>query len=399
VLTQAVILAGGMGTRLGALTLETPKPLLPIGGQPFLDYVVWNLRRFGINRLLFSVGYLSESIIEHFGDGQRFGVTIDYAVEPRPMGTGGALKLATDRLDQEFLVVNGDTLFDVNYLDLTLSLKTHGSLAGIAMRHITNTGRYGAVNVVDGLIQDFSEKSKGGPGLINGGVYVMRREALERLPDGPCSLEKNLFPGLAFERQLAGRAYSGFFIDIGLPATLHEGDRLIPQWKKKRAVLLDRDGVINVDYGYVHDQEKFVWIEGARDAIKWLNDNGYLAIVITNQAGIARGYFSEDEFLSFTSWINNELRMSGAHIDATYFCPHHPTEGIGDYRKACGCRKPGSDLIQDAITEWDLDVQHSILIGDKESDLIAGRNVGIQSVLFNQGNLLETLQAAILTFE
>ena len=391
-LDQAVILAGGLGTRLGQLTQQTPKPLLLVGGRPFLEYVVWNLRRFGINRFLFSVGYRAKKIIEHFGDGSRFGISIDYAVEPEPCNTGGALLFAADKLDEAFLVANGDTLFDVNYLDLALLLRRNSTLAGLALRHLQDTRQYGEVSVDDQLIRQFSEKAGCGPGLVNGGAYVMRRQALDHISPGNSSLERDLFPLLASDLRLAGKAYDGFFIDIGAPESLQQGQTLVPRWQKKPAAFLDRDGVLNVDRDYVHDQEGFAWVEGAPEAVKWLNDRGYLVIVITNQAGIARGHYSENEFLSFTRWINEQLQASGAHLDATYYCPHHPVEGRGVYKKTCDCRKPAPGLIMRAAAEWDIDIQHSMLIGDQESDLLAAHDAGLSAHLFKGGNLLHFLQ-------
>lgn len=395
-LDQAVILAGGRGTRLGNLTSQTPKPLLPVGGRPFLEYVVWNLKRFGIGRFLFSVGYHSEQIIEHFGDGTRFGILIDYAIEEAPLNTGGALLFAANKLDDAFLVTNGDTLFDLNYLDVALLVQRNSTLVGMALRQVADTRQYGEVRLDGELIREFSEKAGGGPGLVNGGMYLMQRQVLKKIPPGSSSLERDLFPGLAANRQLAGKAYDGFFIDIGLPESLDQGHTIVPQWKKKSAVLLDRDGVLNIDHSYVHDEEGFVWVAGAPEAVKWLNDQGHVVIVVTNQAGIARGFYSEYDFLLFTKWINEQLRIRGAHIDATYYCPHHPSEGIGVYKKICDCRKPASGLIKRVIAEWNIDVQRSLLVGDKEIDLMAAGDSGLSAVLFKGGNLLDFIQSSML---
>jgi D-glycero-D-manno-heptose 1,7-bisphosphate phosphatase len=348
-----------------------------------------------MTRLVFSLGYLAQRVIDHFGDGSRFGVAIDYVVEPRPAGTGGALLLAASRLEDAFLVVNGDTLFDLNYLDLGLLLEATAAAATIALRYLPDTGRYGKVYVQGNRITGFAEKAGGGPGAVNGGVYALRREVLEALPGVPCSLELDLFPLLAQAGRLAGRVYGGFFIDIGVPESLREAEAAVPAWRKKPAVFLDRDGVLNVDKGYVYRPEDFEWVEGAPEAVKWLNDHGYLVIVVTNQAGIARGYYTEGDFLRLTEWANEELRLRGAHLDAVYYCPHHPTEGIGPYRCACCCRKPGPGLLQQALAEWDIDTTRSLMIGDKESDLQAADAVGVRGVLFSGGNLLDFVRQAL----
>lgn len=396
-LHQAVILAGGLGTRLGALTHTTPKPLLPVGGIPFLEHVVWNLKRHGIRDILFSIGYRAERIVEHFGDGSGFGVAIDYVIEQSPAGTGGALLLCRDKLQERFLMLNGDTLFDINFLDLALMAQEEGALACLALRHVPQAGRYGRVDLQGRRVAAFVEKSDNNPGLISGGISVLAREILEYIPGAPSSLEKDVMPRLAAEGGVSGKAYSGFFLDIGLPETLAEAQTTVPAWRCKPALLMDRDGVINVDYGYVHTPEQFCWIPGAPEAIKAANDAGWLTIVVTNQAGIARGYYTEDEFHAFMHYINGMLRERGAHLDAWYFCPHHPTEGKGAYRQSCDCRKPRPGMIQQALKEWGFDPHRSLIVGDKPFDLEAGAALGIPGILFagKPDNLLELLMGSI----
>jgi D-glycero-D-manno-heptose 1,7-bisphosphate phosphatase len=146
--------------------------------------------------------------------------------------------------------------------------------------------------------------------------------------------------------------------------------------------------VLNVEGNHVFRPTEFEWIAGAPAAVKWLNDHGYLAIVVTNQAGIGRGLYTEAEFLEFTRWINEQLGQVGAHIDATYYCPHHPSEAVGPYRVACECRKPAAGLLRRALAEWEVDATRSLMIGDSTSDLLAAEAVGIRAVLFPGGNLL-----------
>jgi D-glycero-D-manno-heptose 1,7-bisphosphate phosphatase len=163
---------------------------------------------------------------------------------------------------------------------------------------------------------------------------------------------------------------------------------------RRPALLLDRDGTLNVDRGWVHKPQDFRWIEGAREAIRWANDRAILVLVITNQSGIARGYYTEEEFLAFTAWMGRELAEQGAHIDGTYYCPHHPSEGSGVYRRQCRCRKPGPGLIERALKEWKVDPVLAVLVGDGENDMVAATAAGIRGVRFSGGSLLDCVQRA-----
>lgn len=153
-------------------------------------------------------------------------------------------------------------------------------------------------------------------------------------------------------------------------------------------VFFDRDGVLNVDTGYVHRSQDFQWIPGAIEAIKWCHDRGYLTIVVTNQAGIARGFYDEAAFADLMDWVQGELAKHGARLDAVYHCPHHPTAGTGPLTRTCACRKPAGGLIHRAITEWNIDPARSLMIGDKPSDLAAAASCGVAGRLFPGGNLL-----------
>lgn len=231
IIRQAVILVGGRGTRLGALTQEVPKPMLPVGGRPFLEYQVAWLRTHGVTRILFCTGYLSRVVEQHFGDGRMFGVRADYSVEAEPAGTGGCLRLARTRLEDCFFVLNGDTLFECDLPCLAGALMAEPQALGcVALREVEDTARYGSVALDQNRIRRFVEKGNSGRGWINGGVYCLRRAAVDLLPPGPCSVERDLFPQLAAGSQLLGRPSIGYFIDIGLPETLGQAQAELPGW-------------------------------------------------------------------------------------------------------------------------------------------------------------------------
>lgn len=146
----------------------------------------------------------------------------------------------------------------------------------------------------------------------------------------------------------------------------------------RKAIFLDRDGTLNIDYGYVHEIDQFHFIEGSIETLKALKDMGYLLVLVTNQSGIARGYFSEDQFLSLTEWMDWSLADRGVDLDGIYYCPHHP-EGKGEFRQDCDCRKPKAGMLLQAIEELDIDPQRSIMIGDKVEDLMAGKGAKIKT--------------------
>jgi D-glycero-D-manno-heptose 1,7-bisphosphate phosphatase len=170
---------------------------------------------------------------------------------------------------------------------------------------------------------------------------------------------------------------------------LQKANMMLPNWQFKPAAFLDRDGVLNIDYGYVHTRETFDWISGAKAAIKYLNDKGYLVILVTNQSGIGRGYYDENSFHKLMELVCKELSQIGAHIDYIYFCPHHPRKALGDYKKDCHCRKPKSGMIDEARKKINIDMNYSFVIGDSEKDMKMAENAGIPGFLFKGGNLFE----------
>jgi D,D-heptose 1,7-bisphosphate phosphatase len=378
---EALILAGGVGSRLGELTADLPKPLIDVGGVPFIDTLLWNVRRHGIQRIVFSLGVHADRFVEHLDSLSWPEVEIICRVEPEPLGTGGALAFAGAALaDDEFLLLNGDTLFDFNYLDLALQRREQRVPAALALREVHDAGRYGAVVLAEESVVGFSEKSSEGSGLVNGGVLALSRSVIDRLPAGASSLERDLMPTLIAEGLVVGRRYEGYFVDIGTPHSLTAARAGLPKWRRKPAVFLDRDGVLNVDRGHVHTPDEFEWMPKAIEAVKWLNDRGFLVFAVTNQAGIAKGYYSEGDYVAFERWISDRLAERGAHVDATYHCPHHP-EGRGEYGQVCGCRKPAPGMLLQAIADWELDTRRTVLLGDKESDLAAAAAAGVPGFL------------------
>lgn len=385
-ITQAIVLAGGRGTRLGSLTQHTPKPLLPVAGQPFLSYLLWFLAQQGVTELVLSVGYLSESIIQALGDGSRFGMRIRYAVEETPLGTGGAVRFAASFLpfpDKAFFVLNGDTLLDCNLQKLARLTLEGGATAGMALRQVEDTGRYGAVITENASVTVFSEKSANGPGMVNGGVYALLPQALDALPEGACSIEQDLFPQLTRLGKLAGLRTAGFFLDIGLPETYQEAQTALPAWqegaKKRRPfVLLDRDGTLIEEKNYLCNPDEVVLLPGVGEGLAALQRAGFGLVVVTNQAGIGRGYYEKADMDAVNDRMAAYLSEYGVHLEGLFFCPHHPDAG-------CSCRKPRPGLILQAMQLPGFFPDFSYVVGDKASDVDLALGVGASGILVRTG--------------
>jgi D,D-heptose 1,7-bisphosphate phosphatase len=389
---QALILAGGRGTRLNELTKATPKPLLSVAGRPFLDYVVENLWRHGLQEIIILAGFEGEKI-RRWAQKVWPGLDIKVVVEEEPAGTAGALMEVVDLLEDEFLLLNGDSFFDINLLDLATARFDSDWLAALALCKRSDTRRSGVVDLSGERIRSFADRPKDDQcHIVNGGIYRVKRTLLEWVDTRPCSIESDIFPELARQGLLVGRVYRRPFLDIGVPEAFAAAQTVIPTLAHRGAIFLDRDGVLNRDVGYAHRPDQIEWSEGAFEAVKLSNDAGYLVFVVTNQAGVARGFYDERQVWQLHRWMNEQLRTVGAHVDEFVYCPFHPTEGIGEYRRDADCRKPKPGMILDLMRRWTVDPVRSLLIGDKEIDMQAAASAGIRSLLYPGGDLAMLLR-------
>lgn len=391
---QAAILAGGRGTRLGALTDSLPKPMASIAGRPFLDWQIEEIARHGFQRITILAGYMGEQIERRYG-GKSFGAaTVEVLIEPEPLGTSGALRLFREHFDERYMLLNGDTLFSINLRDMPLRLGD--GLACMALRGTAPGRRYGTVEMdAGGLVTAFRGPDPAHSGPINGGVYLLDRRVADLLEPGPSSLETDIFPRLIERGQLRGALYGGEFIDIGIPEDLARAQTLIPAISRRPAVFLDRDGVLIEDTGYPHEPSLVRWTSGAFAAVKRLNDAGFYVFVVTNQAGVAHGYFTEDKVRALHAWMADALALGGAHVDQWSYCPHHAAAALPEFRLDCRRRKPGPGMIEDLAAAWPVDIAGSFLVGDKQSDLDAAAGAGIAAYRFDGGDLDSFLEGIL----
>lgn len=389
-ITQAVVLVGGKGTRLGNLSRDVPKPLVTIGDdRPFLDHLVELLRRHGYTDIVLLAGYLGH-LVEYAYHGRTVGEgTIRVVKEPEPLGTAGALMAARDVLAGRFLMLNGDALFDINLRALEVGAIARGGKATLALKAVEDVSRYGRVVVEDGRIAEFTEKDPTfcGPGLINGGIYVMQKAVLDAVTTTPCSMEQDVFPQLIREGAVHGIVFDGYFLDIGTPEALARAHCELPARRIRPAVFLDRDGVLNADDGYTFRPEDLRLLPGAANAVRWLNDHGFYVIVVSNQAGVARGYFTLADADKFNDALQNRLYASGAHVDCFYIAPYHPDGIVAPYAVDHQDRKPNPGMLLRAFADWPIDISRSFLIGDKHSDIEAAERAGIPGHLYAGSNL------------
>jgi len=394
--SQAVFLVGGKGTRLGALTRSIPKPLLPLVDDfCLLDFLIEEAARHGFTDILLLAGYCGDLVEERYRDKKIHGSTIRVLREPTPLGTAGCLKLAEDMLDPWFLLANGDSFFDMNLRALMVGDET-GFDARIALREVDDVSRFGAVAHEDGRVSAFKEKTESGSGRgdINAGVYLISKRVVKMI-DGPTSMETEIFPALVEQGKLQAAKFDGYFIDMGLPDTYERACREIPARRTRPCVFLDRDGVLNIDHGYTHKIENLQWVQGAREAVLALNDAGCFVIVISNQAGVARGFYSTDDVDKFHTEMNRQLAEIGAHIDSFYYCPFHADGTVEEYTHPNHPdRKPNPGMLQKALSSWPIDTGATFMVGDKTSDVDAARAADIEGLLFEGGDLERFLKQA-----
>jgi D,D-heptose 1,7-bisphosphate phosphatase len=386
VLRQAVILVGGLGTRLGDRTKTLPKPMLDVGGRPFLDLLIDEIVRYdAFEEIVLLAGHRAESIQARYAGTARGRSRIVVGLEQQPLGTAGALIHAADLLQNRFLLLNGDSFFDFNILDLVSRAGT--DLVHMALRAEVVGDRFGRVVLENDRVRSFIAPGHGATGPVNAGVYVIDRSIIAGITRLPASLEQDIFPALAASGSMGGTSYRGYFIDIGIPEDFARANLELSERLRRPAVFFDRDGVLNHDSGYTFEASKLQWIDGAREAVKAVNDAGYFAFVVTNQSGIARGLYEESHVQALHRWMADDMAAIGAHIDAFEYCPDHPEGTIERYRRVSDRRKPGPGMITDLLGRFPVNAAGSILIGDKAHDLEAAHAAGLQGYLFPGGNL------------
>lgn len=389
-MVEAIILAGGLGTRLREAVPDLPKCMAPVAGKPFISFVIDALRMQGVEHFIFSLGYKAETIENYL---QEHYPTLSYtvALEKEPLGTGGAIQLALEEAQTEnVLIANGDTLFRIQLKDLFDTHKANDAECTLALKPMQNFDRYGVVEIDEsGKINSFKEKQYYQSGLINGGVYLVNKTAfLNRKLPVKFSFEKDYLEAFYKEGKFFGSTQEGYFIDIGIPEDYNKAQTDLKstpldlsQVDKSWTLFLDRDGVINVEIvgTYVLNWEGFKFSPGVLEALKIVNDKVGTIVVISNQRGVGKGLMTEEDLTDIHQKLLAEVKAAGGRIDHFFYCT--------EKENTCFYRKPNPGMALQAAARFpEIDLSKTIMVGNKPSDMRFGRAAGVYTVFVTTTN-------------
>ena len=404
---KTVIMAGGRGTRIAELFPEIPKPLIPIDNVPVLERELLSLRDQGFRDIILTVSFMADKIIDYFGDGSKLGTHIQYFVENEPLGNAGALfKLG---LEDDFLLLNADSVFDIDFNRFVAFHREKGGLVTLFTH--PNSHPYDSGLIIsnqDGSVDKWLTKEDVRPqwykNRVNAGLHVVSPRALTGFnPDEIGTEIDGLRVKVDLDRQIlkplcgTGKMFAydspEYVKDMGTPDRLLQvnNDYTTGVVKaknlknKQKAIFLDRDGTINKYVGFLRNIDDFELLPGAAEAIRKINESGNLAIVITNQPVIARGEVTWEQMKEIHNKMEILLGKEGAYLDSIYFCPHHPDKGfegeISELKIDCDCRKPKPGLFFRAAKDFNIDLSESWMVGDGKNDVLAGKNAGCKTAL------------------
>lgn len=415
-------MAGGRGTRITSVASDIPKPMIKIGDKPVLEHELECLRSQGFTDIIITVSHLGQIIMDYFGDGSKvspatgkpFGVHIEYYFEKEPLGNAGALFKIKEKLTEDFLLLNADALFDVDFNRFVDYHRQHGALVTL-FAHANDHPYDSGLLVVDkdNYVQQWLTKEDARPqyyrNIVNGGLHVLSPKVLDVEINTPkVDLDRQILKPLAGTGKMLCYNSPEYAKDMGTPERYYAACADYKSGKiqgknlrnKQKAIFLDRDGTINKYVGYLRTPEQFELLEGVGEAIRKINLSGYLAIVVTNQPVIARGEVTVDGLQEIHNKMETMLGKEGAYLDGVYYCPHHPDKGfageVEELKIVCECRKPKAGLLLQAAKDFNIDLSQSWMIGDSENDVLAGKNAGCKTALISETDYGQNLQVTSL---
>ncbi|WP_201290369.1 D-glycero-beta-D-manno-heptose 1,7-bisphosphate 7-phosphatase [Erysipelothrix anatis] len=413
---DVVIMAGGMGTRVAENFPLIPKPMILINEIPVLEHQIKVLADSGFKNILIVVGHLHSVITSYFDSGEKWGVKIEYFVEETPLGTAGALYKVKDSLSENFILLNGDLIFDMNLERLYRFHMDSKRLATITVH--PNSHPFDSAIVVKKGTEVVKWLSKNDPSrtddeywysnCVNAGIHVLNKSIFDNIPTkDKVNLDRDILKPLIESGNLSAYSTTEYVKDMGTLERIPEVEREITSGfvhgknltLQQKAIFIDRDGVVNRHVGHLSNINDFELIKGVEDAISTLNNLGYLCIIVTNQPVIARGELSVNQLEMIHNKMETLLGNHGAYLDGIYYCPHHPDSGfegeISELKFDCDCRKPKPGLLLAAKEEFNIDFSRSWMVGDHIRDIQAGNSVGCKTAFIGENELSE----ANLTFK
>lgn len=394
----AVILAGGKGTRISSLYTDIPKPMIPVCGKPVLEWQIECLKENGIVDIVLIVGYLGEVIQEYFQDGSQWNIHIQYIHETQPLGTAGALYYLKE-IKNDFFLLNGDIIFDV---DLSrMAAFHHQKKADITLFAHPNNHPYDSSLLIrdnnDCVTQWQRSHSNTARNCVNAGIHILSPKIIQSIdkPE-PKNLDRDIIANYLQTKQVYAYVSPEYVHDMGTPERYHavceDIRKGIPARKNlknlQKAVFLDRDGTVTSGRGFITSPEQIILEDGVAEAVRKINQSGYLAVLITNQPVIARGECTLEELEQIHGRLEYLLGKQGAYLDDIFYCPHHPDRGfpkeVPKYKINCNCRKPKPGLLFRAAERYHIDLSASYMIGDHQRDIEAGRTAGCSSFLIDK---------------
>lgn len=423
---KTVIMAGGRGTRIHSVAENIPKPLIRIEGKPVLEREIECLQKQGFTDFILTVSHMAAQIMDYFGNGQKFGVNIEYFIEEQPLGNAGALFKMRKEFKEPFLLLNADAIFDIDFKRFVEYHEAKGGL--ITLFTHPNSHPYDSGVLVadkDGRVEKWMTKEDVRPqwyqNRVNAGLHIidprvfdmsgLDAEAVGTIVDGKrvkVDLDRQILKPLCGTGQMFCYDSPEYVKDMGTPDRYKAvcddfvAGRIQARNLKNRqkAVFIDRDGTINKYVGFLRNIDEFELLPGVSEAIKRINASGYLAIVITNQPVIARGEVTVSQLRTIHNKMETLLGLEGAYVDGIYYCPHHPHRGydgeITELKIDCDCRKPKPGMLLEAAVDFNIDLANSWMIGDGENDIKAGKAAGCKTVLIGEGDFGQDIAAASL---
>lgn len=407
---KVVIMAGGKGTRISQLFPDIPKPMIPVCEIPILEREICSLREQGFIDIILTVGYKSEVIINHFDNGEKYGVHIDYFVEKEPLGNAGALFKLKDTLVEDFLLLNADAMFNVDFNRFVEFHKAHKGLVTLFTH--PNNHPYDSGLIIankDKQVEQWLTKEDKRPEFyqnrVNAGLHVISPEVLNiEVTTAKVDLDRQVLKPLCGTGKMYCYDSPEYVKDMGTPDRYNgvckdfklgiiESRNLK---NKQKAIFLDRDGTINKYVGFLRKVEQFELLNGVSKAIREINQSEYLAVVVTNQPVIARGEVTYEGLQKIHNKMETLLGKEGAYLDRIYYCPHHPNSGfegeIKELKVDCDCRKPKPGLLLQAERDLNIDLKQSWMIGDSDSDILAGEAAGCKTIKIKEGGLFDAVK-------